>query len=102
MSEQPDTDYYPAGFGWRRDFPETNLVRRSAGGELHLAYEDEAYWLIADDSARAEGLDPEHDADTIARLVAIQRHEETRTLVPALQAHGVSLEDLQRVLRKLG
>lgn len=97
----PDTDYFPAGFDWRRDFPETNLVRRGPSGELHLAYEDDAYWLIADDSARAGGLDPEEDAATIARLVAIQRHEETNTLVPALQQHGISLEDLQRVLRGL-
>lgn len=96
---QPETDYYRAGFDWRRDFPDTNLVKSSPDAEVHLAYEDDAYWVIVDESALAAALDPVEDAAQLARLVAIQRHEDTRTLVPALQEYGVSVGDLQKVLR---
>ncbi|MDQ8046048.1 MAG: hypothetical protein AAGC46_16675 [Solirubrobacteraceae bacterium] len=95
-----DIQIYPASFDWRRDFPETQLVKKTVDVEVHLAYEDDAYWVIVDESSIAESLDPsdEDDAEVLKTLVRIQRHEDTSTVLPVLQAQGVSLGDLERAL----
>ncbi|MDO9355568.1 MAG: hypothetical protein Q7T55_17835 [Solirubrobacteraceae bacterium] len=95
-----EVQQYRAGFDWHRDFPETQLVKRTVDVEVHLAYEDEAFWVIVDESSIAESLDPndEDDAEVLAALVRIQRHEDTSTVLPVLQSHGVSLGDLERAL----
>lgn len=99
-----DIQIYPASFDWRRDFPETQLVKRTVDVEVHLAYEDDAYWVIIDESSIAESLDPgdEDDADVLKTLVRIQRHDDTSTVLPVLQSHGVSLGDLERALAYKG
>jgi hypothetical protein len=95
-----DVQNYPAGFDWHRDFPETQLVKRTVDVEVHLAYEDEAFWVIVDESEIAESLDPfeDEDAEILKSLVRIQRHDDTGTVLPVLQSYGVSLGDLERAL----
>ena len=95
-----DVQSYRAGFDWHRDFPETQLVKRTVDVEVHLAYEDEAFWVIVDESAIAESLDPneDEDAEVLKSLVRIQRHDDTTTVLPVLQSYGVSLGDLERAL----
>lgn len=89
-----------AGYDWRSEFPDTQLVKRTVDVEVHLAYEDDAFWVIVDESAIAESLDPndEDDAEVLKGLVRIQRHDDTGTVLPVLQSHGVSLGDLERAL----
>ena len=89
-----------AGYDWRSEFPETQLVKRTVDVEVHLAYEDDAFWVIVDESAIAESLDPsdEDDAEVLGGLVRIQRHDDTSSVLPVLQSHGVSLGDLERAL----
>jgi hypothetical protein len=94
-----DFQYYRAGYDWSGDFPETQLVRSGVDGDILLAYEDEAYWVIIDESKLEPTLDPVDDYDEIQSLVAIGRYEDTRALVAALQDRGVAFSDLERVLR---
>ncbi len=91
---------YRAGFDWHRDFPETQLVKKTVDVEVHLAHEDEAFWVIVDESAIAESLNPddEEDAAVLKSLVRIQRHDDTSSVLPVLQSYGVSLGDLERAL----
>jgi hypothetical protein len=93
---------YPAGYDWRSQFPDTQLVKKSVDVEVHLAYEDDGFWLIVDESSIAESLDPVDDADVLATLVTIERHEDTGSLLPVLQSRNVGVGDLERALRSKG
>ena len=94
-----DFQYYRAGYDWSGDFPETHLVKAGVDGDIFLAYEDDAFWVIIDESKLEPTLDPVDDYDEIQSLVAIGRYEDTRSLVAALQDRGVAFGDLERVLR---
>ncbi len=94
-----ETEQHPAGYNWRRRFAEVQLVKRTVDVEVYLAYEDDSFWLIVDETAIAESLDPEDDADVLQTLVTIERHENTGSLLPVLQSRGVGVGDLERALR---
>ena len=91
---------HPAGYAWREQFPEVQLVKSTVDVEVYLAYEDDAFWVIVDESAIAESLDPDEDEDELERLVTIERHEGTRGVLGVLQSHGVGQGDLERALRR--
>lgn len=94
-----ESEQHPVGYDWRARFPEVQLVKRSVDVEVYLAYQDDGYWVIVDESMIADSLDPEEDADVLDELIAIQRHEDTRSLLTVLQTVGVGVGDLERALR---
>lgn len=94
-----DFQQHPAGYDWRARFPDTQLVKRTVDVEVHLAWENDAFWLIVDESSIAESLDPEDDADILDTLITIERHDDTGSLLPVLQSRGVGVGDLERALR---
>ena len=94
-----EIEQHPAGYDWRPRFPEVQLVKRTVDVEVYLAYEDDNFWLIVDESAIAESLDPDEDEDVLATLVTIECHENTGSLLPVLQSRGVGVGDLERALR---
>ncbi|MBJ7471615.1 MAG: hypothetical protein JHD16_09955 [Solirubrobacteraceae bacterium] len=94
-----ENEQHPAGYDWRTRFPEVQLVKRTVDVEVYLAYEGDAFWLIVDETSIAESLHPEDDADILSALVTIERHEDTRSLLPVLQSRGVGVGDLERALR---
>lgn len=97
-----EIEQHPAGYDWRARFPDVQLVKRTVDVEVHVAYEDDAFWVIIDESAIAESLDPDEDEDVLETLVTIERHEGTSTVLTVLQAHGVSHGDLERALMQRG
>jgi len=94
-----ETEQHPAGYDWRERFPDVQLVKRTVDVEVYLAYENDSFWLIVDESSIAESLDPDEDEDILESLVTIERHEDTRSLLPVLQSRGVGVGDLERALR---
>ena len=94
-----ESEQHPAGYDWRARFPDVQLVKRTVDVEVYLAYEDDSFWLIVDETPIAESLDPDEDADIYDTLVTIERHEDTRSLLPVLQSRGVGVGDLERALR---
>ena len=68
---------------------------------MHLAYEDEAFWVIVDESeiSRSRSIPTRtRTRRSCKRLVRIQRHDDTGTVLPVLDSYGVSLGDLERAL----
>lgn len=94
-----ESEQHPAGYDWRARFPDVQLVKHSVAVEVYLAYEDDGFWLIVDESMIAESIDPEEDGDVLDALVTIERHDDTRSLLPVLQSRGVGVADLERALR---
>lgn len=98
VSDAIEIEQHPAGYDWRPQFPDVQLVKKTVDVEVYVAYEDDTFWVIIDETAIAESLDPEEDEDVLDTLVTIERHEGTATVLRVLQSHGVSHGDLERAL----
>lgn len=67
-------EHHPAGDPWRERFPDARTIALFEGGEVHASDAEGGFWLIKDEGTLADLLDPEEDADLLARLVSLERY----------------------------
>ncbi|MDP9377234.1 MAG: hypothetical protein M3P40_06630 [Actinomycetota bacterium] len=84
-NDNPQVERHPHEYPWRERFPHARQVVGFEGGAVFEAEGEGAYWLIKDEGTMVDFLDPDEDADLLARLVALERYANHQDFAAAIR-----------------
>jgi hypothetical protein len=86
MADQdPHIERHPACYPWHERFPSARQVAGFEGGAVYEAEGEGAWWLIKDEGAMADFLDPDRDAELLSSLVSLERYADRDALAAAVE-----------------
>jgi hypothetical protein len=94
---EPIVERHPFGYSWRERFPDARPVASFEGGAVYQTEGEGGVWLIKDEGAMADFLDPDEDAGLLSSVITPERYRDRSSRDAAADALRRRQPDARRV-----